>query len=345
MTMKQIIEIVDTKSSNENSFGFDHNKMIKTSPTDGTIVLDAVPKKRGPGRPPKDPNKQIMFTNSDGIIKAQNEKNENNMQKELEDGYYNTNKLLYSAIAQADTMYLDINTQLDTMRNNRRANVKMQNISDLMNIQVGLINSKISAIRELNNARNKINDLIMKNKQLNKDTIEQNSDKQVMDAYYALLNAPQYGLPQIGQVLSPTTVNTGITLKGNALQSDIVGSTMIPASRNDNNFNGNTVINNGYSVDSDFENYKESLTPTQKRMIVGNDPNVKAVVVYDQSTGNKWFDIVNIQNGLSIPGVERPAEFLLDDMKLDFRNGLATNAKANLSYQLVIIGNRAIDEI
>ena len=35
MTMKQIIEIVDTKSSNENSFGFDHNKMIKTSPTDG----------------------------------------------------------------------------------------------------------------------------------------------------------------------------------------------------------------------------------------------------------------------------------------------------------------------
>ena len=340
--MKQIIEIVDTKN-NKNSFGFDHNKMIKSSPSDGSVLLpDIVPKKRGPGRPPKDPNKQLLYTNSDGIIKAQTEKNENNMQKELEDGYSNTNKLLYSAIAQADTMYLDINTQLDSMRNNRRANIKMQNISDLMNIQVGLINSKISAIRELNNARNKINDLIMKNKQLNKDTIDQNSDKQVMDAYYALLNAPQYGLPQIGQVLAPTTVNTGITLKGNNLQSDIIGSTMMPVNRD---FNGNTVINNGYSVDSDFENYKESLSPTQKRMIVGNDPNVKAVVVYDQSTGNKWFDIVNIQNGMSIPGVERPAEFLLDDMKLDFRNGLATNAKANLSYQLVLVGNRAIDEI
>ena len=340
--MKQIIEIVDTKN-NRNSFGFDHNKMIKSSPSDGSVLLpDIVPKKRGPGRPPKDPNKQLLYTNSDGIIKAQTEKNENNMQKELEDGYSNTNKLLYSAIAQADTMYLDINTQLDSMRNNRRANIKMQNISDLMNIQVGLINSKISAIRELNNARNKINDLIMKNKQLNKDTIDQNSDKQVMDAYYALLNAPQYGLPQIGQVLAPTTVNTGITLKGNNLQSDIIGSTMMPVNRD---FNGNTVINNGYSVDSDFENYKESLSPTQKRMIVGNDPNVKAVVVYDQSTGNKWFDIVNIQNGMSIPGVERPAEFLLDDMKLDFRNGLATNAKANLSYQLVLVGNRAIDEI
>ena len=340
--MKQIIEIVDTKNNN-NSFGFDHNKMIKSSPSDGSVLLpDIVPKKRGPGRPPKDPNKQLLYTNSDGIIKAQTEKNENNMQKELEDGYSNTNKLLYSAIAQADTMYLDINTQLDSMRNNRRANIKMQNISDLMNIQVGLINSKISAIRELNNARNKINDLIMKNKQLNKDTIDQNSDKQVMDAYYALLNAPQYGLPQIGQVLAPTTVNTGITLKGNNLQSDIIGSTMMPVNRD---FNGNTVINNGYSVDSDFENYKESLSPTQKRMIVGNDPNVKAVVVYDQSTGNKWFDIVNIQNGMSIPGVERPAEFLLDDMKLDFRNGLATNAKANLSYQLVLVGNRAIDEI
>ena len=340
--MKQIIEIVDTKN-NSNSFGFDHNKMIKSSPSDGSVLLpDVVPKKRGPGRPPKDPNKQLLYTNSDGIIKAQTGKNENNMQKELEDGYSNTNKLLYSAIAQADTMYLDINTQLDSMRNNRRANIKMQNISDLMNIQVGLINSKISAIRELNNTRNKINDLIMKNKQLNKDTIDQNSDKQVMDAYYALLNAPQYGLPQIGQVLAPTTVNTGITLKGNNLQSDIIGSTMMPANKD---FNGNAVINNGYSVDSDFENYKESLSPTQKRMIVGNDPNVKAVVVYDQSTGNKWFDIVNIQNGMSIPGVERPAEFLLDDMKLDFRNGLATNAKANLSYQLVLVGNRAIDEI
>lgn len=339
--MKRIVEIIDSSSS-KGTFGFDHTKMVKTSPSDGTVFLpDTVPKKRGPGRPPKDPNKRIMYTDSDGIVKAQREKNENNIQKELEDGYSNTSSLLYTAIAQADTMYMNINEQLENMRNSRRANVKMQNVSDFMNIQVGLINSKISAIRELNNARNKINDLIMKNKQLTKDALDQNSDKQVMDAYYALLNAPQYGLPKIGQVMSPTTVNTGINLQGQPINSQILGSTMIPVDRSNEQ---PTVINNGY-VDPDFENYKASLSPTQRRMIVGNDPNIQVVVVYDQSTGNKWFDVVNVQTGVSIPGVERPAQFLLDDMKIDFRNGMATNANANLSYRLVLVGNRAADEI
>ena len=75
------------------------------------------------------------------------------------------------------------------------------------------------------------------------------------------------------------------------------------------------------------------------------NPNVKTVVVYNQTTGNKWFDVIDVTTGNSVPNIARPAEFLLDDMVPDFRNGIATNSNANMSFPLVLQGTRAIDEL
>ena len=80
-------------------------------------------------------------------------------------------------------------------------------------------------------------------------------------------------------------------------------------------------------------------------MISEKDPNIQTVVIYNQATGTKYFDVVNVQTGQSVPGIQRPGEFLLDDMRIDQRNGRAVNSNANMSFPLVIVGSRAMDEL
>ena len=148
-----------------------------------------------------------------------------------------------------------------------------------------------------------------------------------MDSYYALINAPRYGLPAFNQALSPSSINTGFNLQGNQLQGSEI------------------ITSDGGNVDTSFEQYKNNLNPIQKRMIADKDPNIKTVVVYDQSTGMKYFDVVDVRTGQTIPGIQKPAEFLLDSMRVDLRNGIAVNSNTNMSFPLIIIGSRASDEL
>ena len=144
-------------------------------------------------------------------------------------------------------------------------------------------------------------------------------------------------MPAFNQQLSPTTINTGTMISGNQLPS----SGIVTAGTT----NSIKAVSNNNPVDKQFEDYQNNLNPIQKRMIAQNDPNVKTVVCYDASTGNKWFDVINVQTGMSIPGIQRPAEFLLDDMRVDTRNAIAVNSNTNMTFPLVILGTRAADEL
>lgn len=329
--MEQIKQVVIVEKEEEPSYGLSSSSMVQTGndDTSGIVTLNTEPKrKRGPGRPPKDPSSNSnMYT--DIVLADEPKKKSKSIEKELEKGYDVTTKLLYGAITQADMMYSTIDQELTNFRSNKTygGRNRMQHMSDFMNTQVSLINTKVNAIRELNSSRNKINDLILKKQQMLKDQGEENSDKAVMDSYYALINAPRYGLPAFNQALSPSSINTGFNLQGNQLQGSEI------------------ITSDGGNVDTSFEQYKNNLNPIQKRMIADKDPNIKTVVVYDQSTGMKYFDVVDVRTGQTIPGIQKPAEFLLDSMRVDLRNGIAVNSNTNMSFPLVIIGSRASDEL
>lgn len=329
--MEQIKQVVIVEKEEEPSYGLSSSSMVQTGndDTSGIVTLNTEPKrKRGPGRPPKDPSSNSnMYT--DIVLTDEPKKKSKSIEKELEKGYDVTTKLLYGAITQADMMYSTIDQELTNFRSNKTygGRNRMQHMSDFMNTQVSLINTKVNAIRELNSSRNKINDLILKKQQMLKDQGEENSDKAVMDSYYALINAPRYGLPAFNQALSPSSINTGFNLQGNQLQGSEI------------------ITSDGGNVDTSFEQYKNNLNPIQKRMIADKDPNIKTVVVYDQSTGMKYFDVVDVRTGQTIPGIQKPAEFLLDSMRVDLRNGIAVNSNTNMSFPLVIIGSRASDEL
>lgn len=326
-----VIEFIEEP---EKSYGFSESSVVIPESKTALVPVDP-PKKRGPGRPPKSSyNNANIYTDSDGIIKANKSQSP---EVQYEKGYSTNSKLLYGAIAQSDNIYQNIETELVDLRTHpaKGGKIRHQIMSEYMNTQVGLLNTKITAIRELDNIRHKINDLILKKMQIDKDSIDENSDKTVMDAYYALVNASNYGLPQFNSPLSAASINTGIGLDGQRLQttSIIPSSEIIPANEDPN------------TIDQSFEQYKANLTPVQRKMILDNDPNIKTVVVYDQSSGRKYFDVINVQTGQSVPGVSRPGEFLLDNMRIDARNGIAVNSNINQSFPLVIIGNRVADEL
>ena len=337
MALKQVMEFVDEPKK---SFGFSVDSVVSNDSKD-VITLDSNPvpaRKRGPGRPPKDSSSTAnTYIGPDNFVKS-NGKKSDTPEKQYEKGYSATVGILAGAIQQADDIYKNIESELANFRNNRSygGKTRMMAMGELMNAQMGLINTKINAVRELDSIKHKINDLVMKRMQFDKEVNDENSDKAIMDAYYALVNSSQYGLTPMQAPLSPASLNTGVTMNGTSLNGSFInGASIIPANPD----------HKQAMQDQSFNDYKANLTPIQRKMILDNDPNIKTVVVYDQGSGRKYFDVVNVQTGQSVPGVPRPAEFLLDSMRIDARNGIASNSNVNQSYPLVITGTRIADEL
>lgn len=327
-----MIQVVDIIPEEERQYGLDVANLVEDIKPNEIVVQEQPKKKQGPGRPRKQPQSALVprpnsYTDVVTEDKASIERKKNSFEHQIEKGYYPQANLIAGVLSQTEQLYQDVGEQLQFYRENKSAGGKTRNmvISELQNTQVSIINTKLAAIREMNNIRNKINDLSMKHDQIMKDTGEENSDKAVMDSYYALINAPRYGLPAFSQPLHPTSINTGINLQGNIVPSS--NAPIVTA-----------VANESVPTPS-------TLTPIQQRMVMEKNPNVKTVVVYNQSTGSKWFDVIDVTTGMSVPDIPKPAQFLLDDMIPDFRNGIATNSNANMSFPLVLQGTRAIDEL
>lgn len=267
-------------------------------------------------------------------------------EKKLDDKFADTNQLLSQTINQSDYLFIKVEEELDKYKKNPSFGGKSRSLSmsTLLNTQANILGTKISAIKESNNIRKTIVDNILKRDQMQmqarmkvfapKEDIDQNSDKAIADAYYSLINASRYGLPTIHNPLAQSSINTGISLQGNIIPTSSLNTSIITSGPGEmqpsdplNSFIGN------------------NMTPNQKRMILEHNPNVKIVVFYDQSTGGKKFEALDVNTGKIIPGVQLPASFLLEDMRIDFNNALAYNSSANLNYPLVVVGRRAIDEL
>lgn len=329
--MKTVIEF---EKEPEQTYGFNSTKMVDHSGEMGLVTTEEPPKKRGPGRPPKNKdNTANTYTDPNTVVRGRS--STKTPEQQYENGYKGQAALLLDAIGKSEAIYNRIDTELNRFAESKIFGGKnrLQHMAEFMNTQIAVVNTKINAVRELDNIRHKINDLLVKRMQLDKDSQDENSDKAVMDAYYALINATNYGLPQMTAPLSASTINTGVNLVGAPLQSNMILDS------------SNIVRGDQDTGDASFESYKANLTPIQRKMILDNDPNIKTVVVYDQSSGHKYFDVINVQTGQSVPGVTRPAEFLLDSMRIDARNGIAVNSNVNQTYPLVIIGTRLADEL
>ena len=270
--MKQVVDIVPEE---ERQYGLEISNLVEDINPNEIAAPEPI-KKRGPGRPKSTSHAVIgpapnTYTNIVTDDKASAERKKNSFEHQIEKGYYPQVNLIAGVLAQTEQLYQSVEDQLKMFKDNKSYGGKTRNMTmaELQNTQVSLLNTKITAIKEMNNVRNKINDLNMKHDQMMRDTGEENSDKSVMESYYALINAPRYGLPTFSQPLHPSSINTGVNLSGGVVPSSPiitagVGETQAP-----------TPIQN--------------LNPVQQRMIMEKNPNVKTVVVYNQTTGNNYW--------------------------------------------------------
>ena len=224
--------------------------------------------------------------------------------------YSETNSLIRGAILQADDLSNAIKNDLDTIRSSKTLKNKYTYITNLTASASSMLTTKIAAIRELDNNISQAHKLELdRMKTLKTNESDTNDDMKMMDIYSAFVNTP------IGTYTPAAPSIQDITLGVNAADPNVKGVEMISAQ------NGN-----------------QSLTAEQNRMRLENNPNIDVVVRYEQSTGQRCFDVIDKTTGASVPNYPRPDAFLLEDTTIDVHSGIARNRNINTVWPLVIDG-------
>ena len=229
------------------------------------------------------------------------------------DAYNETDTMLKTAIVQIDIMNNDIKTELDQIRSSKTLKKKYEYISELSSTASTLLGTKISAIRELNKVITDCHNLELKRvKELKLGEVDQDDDKKILDMYNAFISTP---------------ISSGFNPLGPS-SSDL---TLVDPT--------NGIIRADAGADMGYGNYLNNLSPTQNRMRLENDPNVQTVVVFNQETGQRYFDVIDRTTGASIPNISKPDDFLLADTTINVSTMTARNTNLDVSYPLIIIGN------
>lgn len=224
--------------------------------------------------------------------------------------YTETNRMLRQAIMQADELSGEIKSDIESVRSSKTIKNKYTYVTNLTASAGSLISTKINAIREMNNSITQSHNLeLNRMKALKTDADKDNDEMKMMDIYSAFVNTP------VGNYVAPSIQD--ITLGVNSNNSNINAVEMVNPS----------------------SNQKSSLTPEQIRMRMESNPNIEVVVRYNQSTGQRCFDVIDKQTGSSIQDYPRPDAFLLEDTTIDVHSGIARNRNINTVWPLIIDGS------
>lgn len=226
-----------------------------------------------------------------------------------------TNAMLRTAIVQADASLADLQSDIKQIRNSRTLRKKYDYLSMMQGTVGQFINTKVTAIREMNSVIAKCNELELRRaRDLKAAESAQNDDKTIMDMYNAFIHTP---------------VSAGMTLGPNMQEISTGGIPTI-----------NTALPD---EDMGYQNYLNNLNPAEKLMMYENDPDVQQVVMYDESTGARWFEIMNLRTNEVIQGADKHDNMFLEDVVFDDRNGIAKNLNLNETYPIIRVGNSVVN--
>lgn len=237
--------------------------------------------------------------------------------------YAQTTMLLGNTLDQVDMIAGELKNEFDAVINNRTLKNKYMILSNFSESMCQLLNTKATIIREINNSITKSIDLDYRKE---KDRLAAegiaNDDKKIMDLYNSFVNNPNVSANT--SVLGPSIMSASLNAVDNSgiVRAPIAGSGPQPA-----------------IADQGFLNYLSNVSPEQNAMFYEKDPNVKTVVVYDMSNGNKFFQVMNLATGQVVPNVPVMDNRFLDDTTIDIRNQIAKNNNLHETYPLVIIND------
>jgi hypothetical protein len=234
--------------------------------------------------------------------------------------YGYTNNLLMGAVAQADKVFEEVSGDLKTIRASKTLTKKYDYIVGLSSAQISSVAAKVNAVREIDNTISKAHELDLRRaKEINAAQAGQTDEKYIMDLYNSVINAPRgvYNPNAAPSMADLTTYNS----------PNIIGVGMSPTTP------GNEPI--------------RALTPTEVRMRMDHNPDMKIVVVYDGAapfnpeTGYLRFAMMNMRTREFIQGVDLPSPMFLKNITVDKRNGLARDSNLDRVYPLIVMNDPA----
>ena len=96
--------------------------------------------------------------------------------------------------------------------------------------------------------------------------------------------------------------------------------------------------------DAGFQSYMANLTPEQNMMINEGNPNIEEVIVYDQATGKKYFDWVDITTGQHIPNMPATDASFMEDFSIDPRTRTAKNINLHRTMKVLYANEGVMNE-
>lgn len=283
----------------------------------GSVISTLTPEeqvekpKRKRGRPKKSEQQKQEETQEAIVIDNNHQSSQQLSMTQTNDPYldsYNqTNDMLYASIMQVDMYNNQVIKDIENVRSSKTLKNKYNYITDLTGIGSNLINTKITAIRELNKTITDSHNLELKRmKEVNSQQANaENDDKYLMDMYNAFIQAPMN------------------SFKGNIGYNQMAFQ----------NGGSNLLVAGAQSP-----LHSEALTPEQNLMRMENNPNIKTVMVLNAITGERYFDVIDITTGESIPNVPRPDPMFLEDTIPYPNEKVARNVNLDMTYPLVVVG-------
>jgi len=232
--------------------------------------------------------------------------------------YAETNAQLDEAIQQLNMLGGEMMADLQMVRSSKTLKNKFNIVNDMTENAVSIINAKISAIKEKNNTINGINNLeIRRIKELKLQNSEEDDNVKIANMYHAFVNTPIGAGPG---VLAPP-MQTMMMPQDNAAMPRV-----------------------GIGGD-ETEMWQQGLDPARNRMLLEAQGNLEIAVMYDESTGNRWYIARNPRTGEQLQNVELPDASTIYELDLSVRNGWARDSNRNTTYPLIVVnGNNSIME-
>jgi len=239
--------------------------------------------------------------------------------------YAETTGMLRETLGQIDALSTELVQEFNNVRASRTMKNKYNALTNISENIGSLLSSKIAAIREINSAITKSNDLDYKKyKDVKAAQGAMNDDKYIADLYKASLINPSM------QPSGPSLPNPMPMIN----EGSMFGSGIIRAN----------VDNSGNIMGGDqaYLNYISNLSPEQNLMLYENNPNVKQVVVFDHATGNKFFQMMDMSNGQVVPNLPVYDQEFMADTTLDLAKGIAKNLNLNETFPIVQINQDSV---
>ena len=265
---------------------------------------------------------------SENVIEVVPASNPHNMlantQKSYKDTYQETDMMLKGSIYQLDQASSEISEDLAEIRRSRTLKNKYSYIADLSSARASMINTKISAIKELNNSIKNAHEFEIKRAKETKAMEMQRDDvKSIQDMYSAFVSMPvQQGMNgPFANPLGPSTMD--FTLQNNMNPAVQYAISMM-----------------NQNPDDGFNNYLNNMSPEQMTMLIEDNPNINQVIAYNPNTGAAEFRYFDSAQQRYIDGIPaRSAEMFMGSMQFNFDTMTARSEDLNESFKIVMDEN------